>query len=68
VVFVDDAGTERVIDFLVQPFGLDAADVVRTSLPVEVLDDMRRPTGARFRVMHPERARGTPGGRHGSGS
>jgi hypothetical protein len=55
VVFEDDAGTERVIDFLVQPFGLDAADVVRTSLPVEVLDDMRRPTGARFRVMHPER-------------
>jgi len=55
VVFMDDAGVERVIDFLVQPFGLDAADVERTSLPVEVLDDMRRPTGARFRVMHPER-------------
>ena len=39
VVFMDDTGTERVIDFLVQPFGLDAADVLRTSLPVEVLDD-----------------------------
>jgi len=46
---------ERVIDFLVRPFGLDAADVLRTSLPVEVLDDAGRPTGARSRVMHPER-------------
>jgi hypothetical protein len=55
VVFVDDAGAEHIIDFLVQPFGLDAADVLRTSLPVEVLDDTGRPTGARFRVMHPER-------------
>lgn len=55
LLFVDDTGTERVIDFLVQPFGLDAADVLRTSLPVEVLDDTGQPTGARFRVMHPER-------------
>lgn len=55
LVFVDDTGTERVIDFLVQPFGLDAADVLRTSLPVEVLGDTGQPTGARFRVMHPER-------------
>lgn len=55
VIFMDDTGTERIIDFLVQPFGLDMADVLRTSLPVEVLDDAGLPTGARFRVMHPER-------------
>lgn len=55
LLFLDDAGAERVIDFLVQPFGLDAADVLRTSLPIEVLDDAGQPTGARFRVMHPER-------------
>ena len=55
VLFVDDTGTERIIDFLVHPFGLDAPDVLRTSLPVDVLDDTGSPTGARFRVMHPER-------------
>lgn len=55
VIFMDDTGTERIIDFLVHPFGLDAPDVLRTSLPVEVLDDAGRPSGARFRVMHPER-------------
>lgn len=55
VIFMDDTGAERVIDFLIQPFGLDATDVRRTSLPVEVLDGAGLPTGARFRVMHPER-------------
>lgn len=55
VVFMDDTGIERIIDFLVHPFGLGASDVLRTSLPVEVLDDKGNPTGARFRVMHPER-------------
>jgi hypothetical protein len=55
IVFVDDGGEERVIDVLLQPFGLDAADVLRTSLPVETHDEAGRPTGARFRVMHPER-------------
>lgn len=55
LLFVDDTGTERVIDFLLHPFGLDAADVLRTSLPVEVLDEHGHSVGARFRVMHPER-------------
>ncbi|MFO0589009.1 MAG: hypothetical protein U0441_15775 [Polyangiaceae bacterium] len=55
LLFLDDTGTERVIDFLVHPFGLDAEDVLKTSLPVEVLDEGGLPTGARFRVMHPER-------------
>lgn len=55
VVFLDDEGTKHVIDFLMHPFGLEADDVMRTSLPVEVLDEAGRPTGARFRVMHPER-------------
>ena len=55
LVFVDAEGHERVIDFLQQPFGLDAGDVLRTSLPVDALDEAGRPTGARFRVMHPER-------------
>lgn len=55
LIFIDDSGAERVIDFLHQPFGLEASDVLRTSLPVDILDDHGRPTGARFRVMHPER-------------
>lgn len=55
VVFIDNDGAKHVIDFLMHPFGLDAADVMRTSLPIEVLDEAERPTGARFRVMHPER-------------
>ena len=55
VIFMDDAGEQHVIDFLKQPFGLDMADVLRTSLPVEVLDNAGLPTMARFRVMHPER-------------
>lgn len=55
VVFADTTGTTHVIDFLSQPFGLDAADVLRTSIPVDVLNNLGQKTGARFRVMHPER-------------
>jgi hypothetical protein len=44
---------ELVIDIVRAPCGLDPGQVFRTSLRVEVLDDDRRPKGARFRVMHP---------------
>jgi hypothetical protein len=52
VKFVDGGGVERAIDF-VSPYGLDEKEVHRISIPMELLDDRGRPTGASFRVMHP---------------
>lgn len=48
VVFVDDYGIKRTIDFIDQPHGLSAAEVHRLAMPFEILDD-----GAEFNVMHP---------------
>jgi hypothetical protein len=53
VMFVDDAGRERVIDFLAAPFGLDAKEVERDAVSMDVLDAQGQATGRRFRVMHP---------------
>ncbi len=53
VLFVDRDGRERVIDFLDVPFGMDAKTVAGGSVPLDVLDAHGRPTGHRFRVMHP---------------
>lgn len=53
VVFVDGAGVTRTLDVLSAPFGLDAAEVHTTALPVEVLDDAGVSSGVRFYVMHP---------------
>ncbi len=53
VVFVDGAGITRTLDIVAAPFGLDAAEVHATALPIDILDDDNRPTGVRFHVMHP---------------
>jgi hypothetical protein len=53
VHFVDDAGQERQIDFLGAPFGMEAKAVVDASVLLDVLDEDDRPTGRRFRIMHP---------------
>jgi len=53
VVFVDDNGAERTIDFIDQPYGLDGREVYRLALPIRLLDDAGRPTEQAFRVMHP---------------
>jgi hypothetical protein len=53
VVFVDAAGITRTLDVLSAPFGLDAAEVHATTLPVEILDDGGAVTGVSFYVMHP---------------
>ena len=53
VVFVDAAGVRRTLDIVSAPFGLDAAEVHATALPVEILDDGGTPTGVSFYVMHP---------------
>ncbi len=53
VRFIDEAGDERQIDFLGAPFGMDAKSIEDASVPLDVLDAQGRPTGHRFRVMHP---------------
>ena len=53
VRFVDDSGVEREIDFIDQPYGLRAEDVQRTALPVEFVDEVRRRSGIKFKVMQP---------------
>ncbi len=53
VMFVDDAGHERLIDFLSAPFGMNAAQIERESILMDVLDAAGEPTGRKFRVMHP---------------
>lgn len=60
VLFVDDAGRERTIDFLDVPFGMDAKVVERGSVPLDALDAQGRPTGHRFRIMTPGRLHGEP--------
>jgi hypothetical protein len=56
VIFVDESGYKREIDFLEAPHGLTAKDVFDTSIPIDLgdLDDEER-TVARFRVMQPVR-------------
>lgn len=53
VTFVDDGGHERVIDVLSAPFGMNGREVLRRSLPLQVLDEDGAPSGLHFRVMHP---------------
>jgi hypothetical protein len=53
VQFIDEAGQQRQIDFLGAPFGMEAKAITDASVPLDVLDGQGRPTGYRFRVMHP---------------
>jgi hypothetical protein len=53
VVFVDAAGVTRTLDVVSAPFGLDAAEVHDTAVPVELPDEAGAATGLRFYVMHP---------------
>lgn len=53
VLFVDDGGHERVVDFLGAPFGMKAREVERNSVRLDVLDDAGVSTGTTYRVMHP---------------
>ena len=50
VLFVDDHGIKREIDFIDQPHGLSAKDVDRTAVPVKLLETAAGPS---FKVMHP---------------
>jgi hypothetical protein len=52
-IFADSEGYERVLDFLAQPYGLDADDVRDTAIEVDIdLEDGRT---IPLWVMHPER-------------
>jgi hypothetical protein len=53
VVFVDAAGITRTLDIVSAPFGLEAAEVHDTAVPVELADDAGVSTGVHFYVMHP---------------
>jgi hypothetical protein len=53
VVFVDGVGVTRTLDVVSAPYGLDAAEVRETALPVEILDDAGASSGVGFYVMHP---------------
>ena len=53
IVFAGLTGEPLTIDVVRTPFGLEAEEVFRTSLRVEVLGDSGLPTGACFRVVHP---------------
>jgi hypothetical protein len=53
IVFAGLTGEPLTIDVIRTPFGLEAEEVFRTSLRVEVLGDGGLPTGASFRVVHP---------------
>jgi hypothetical protein len=51
VVFVDEDGHDRQIDFLMAPAGLTAEETLRTSIPATIsIDGIQEVT---FRVMHP---------------
>lgn len=53
VKFVDDKGNEREIDFLDQPFGLEAAETRLLAQEFDILDESGGDTGTKFSVMHP---------------
>jgi hypothetical protein len=53
VEFEDSTGNRRLIDFLGDPFGMRAADVLRTSVVVDLDDEAGNPTGHQVRVMDP---------------
>ncbi|HTN91389.1 MAG TPA: hypothetical protein VL242_47300 [Sorangium sp.] len=55
VIFVDDEGTERQIDFLGRPFGLDEDDVFNTAIPANPADDEPDDAASKLLIMHPER-------------
>ena len=58
VVFVDASGVTRTLDVVLAPFGIDAAEVHATALPVEILDDAGAPDRRQL-------LRGAPGALHG---
>jgi len=51
-VFLDSDGHKRTLDFLAQPYGLDAEDVDKTAIEIEVIAGDRT---IPLWVMHPER-------------
>ena len=53
VVFVDAAGVRRSLDVVSAPFGLDAAQVRDTAIPIEFEDERGHASGCRFYVLHP---------------
>jgi hypothetical protein len=53
VLFVDEDGYERQIDFLALVAGVDDRKLFETSIVAAILDENGQPV-ARFRVMHPE--------------
>jgi hypothetical protein len=53
VVFVDDEGHTRSIDFLKAPAGLDYKETVETAFRAEILDADSESVVAAFHVMHP---------------
>jgi hypothetical protein len=53
VEFLDDDGVTRALDFLDQPFGLDAKAVHELGQRFAVLSASGNDTGAQFVVMHP---------------
>ncbi len=53
VLYVDDGGHERVVDFLGAPFGMVGREVEQRSVRLDVLDEAGTSTGATYRVMHP---------------
>ncbi len=54
VRFIDAGGVERVIDFIGQPFGMEADDIHRTAIPFDVLDE-HGGVACHVRIMHPVR-------------
>jgi len=53
VAFVDERGAERTIDFIDQPYGLDAREVHRTALPIRLSEGAEDSAPTRFWVMSP---------------
>lgn len=51
VLFLDSAGEERVLDFLSHPYGLDSADVLERSIPLDI--EIRDSPVVRIAVMNP---------------
>ncbi len=53
ILFEDDDGIVHPIDFLRNVFGLDISRVIKTRIPVDVLDEQGRVVATSLRVMNP---------------
>ena len=53
VIFVDDRGVTRQIDFIQEPAGVDHDETLETSIRADILDVDGKAVVATFRVMHP---------------